>query len=131
MTTKKIETIGSVRFNTEKNKIVGFGENKRQVEVVSRFLSVDPIAKSYPWNSPYSFAENSPIEYIDLEGLEKLDFRTHFAMSNGNAGLAVGTYVTDWFTSSFYDYAVAGADLMNNDVSYAQNKQSTQHLNDD
>jgi hypothetical protein len=67
---KRIKTIGSVRFNTEKNKIVGFGENKRQVEVVSRFLSVDPIAKQYPELTPYQFASNSPIAGIDLDGLE-------------------------------------------------------------
>jgi hypothetical protein len=67
---KRIETIGSVRFNTEKNKIVGFGENKRQVEVVSRFLSVDPIAASYPELTPYQFASNTPIWAIDLDGLE-------------------------------------------------------------
>jgi hypothetical protein len=69
---KIIETIGSVRFDTEKKKIVGFGENKRQVEVVSRFLSVDPIAKSYPELTPYQFASNRPIDGIDLDGLEYL-----------------------------------------------------------
>jgi hypothetical protein len=67
---KRIETIGSVRFNTEKHKIVGFGENKRQMEVVSRFLSVDPIAKQYPELTPYQFASNTPIWAIDLDGLE-------------------------------------------------------------
>lgn len=39
---------------------------------VGRFLSVDPIASSYPWNSPYAFAENRVIDGIDLEGLEYL-----------------------------------------------------------
>ena len=38
---------------------------------LGRFLSVDPLAKEYPWNSPYSFAENSPIQNIDLDGMEK------------------------------------------------------------
>jgi RHS repeat-associated protein len=36
-----------------------------------RFLSVDPIGKNYPHSSFYAFAENSPIQCIDLEGLEK------------------------------------------------------------
>ena len=36
-----------------------------------RFKSVDPLFKGYPWNSPYSFAENEPISNIDLDGLEK------------------------------------------------------------
>ncbi len=38
---------------------------------LGRFLSVDPLAKSYPWNSTYAFAENDVIRAIDLEGLEK------------------------------------------------------------
>ena len=37
---------------------------------VSRFLSVDPLTNSYPWNSPYAFNEGNPINYIDLDGAE-------------------------------------------------------------
>jgi hypothetical protein len=37
---------------------------------VGRFLSVDPLAKSYPWNSTYSFSENRVIDMIELEGGE-------------------------------------------------------------
>jgi len=39
---------------------------------LGRFLSVDPLFKSYPWNSTYAFAENDVIRSIDLDGLEKL-----------------------------------------------------------
>ena len=39
---------------------------------IGRFLSVDPLMSNFAWNSPYSFAENSPIEFIDLDGLEKV-----------------------------------------------------------
>ena len=35
-----------------------------------KFLSVDPLAKSYPWYSPFQFAGNNPIKFIDLDGLE-------------------------------------------------------------
>jgi hypothetical protein len=38
---------------------------------LGRFLSVDPIFKDYPWNSPFAFAENDVIRAVDLEGLEK------------------------------------------------------------
>ena len=38
---------------------------------LGRFLSVDPLANSYPWNSTYAFAENDVIRCIDLDGLEK------------------------------------------------------------
>jgi RHS repeat-associated protein len=37
---------------------------------VGRFLSVDPISKSYPGLTPYQFASNSPIANTDLDGLE-------------------------------------------------------------
>ncbi len=37
---------------------------------LGRFLSLDPLAKQYPWNSPYAFAENRPIDGKDLEGRE-------------------------------------------------------------
>ncbi|HBG70617.1 MAG: hypothetical protein A2W93_09660 [Bacteroidetes bacterium GWF2_43_63] len=37
---------------------------------LGRFLSVDPLAPEYPWNSTYAFAENDVIRCIDLEGLE-------------------------------------------------------------
>ena len=37
---------------------------------LGRFLSVDPLAKKYAFYSPYQFAGNMPIRYIDLDGLE-------------------------------------------------------------
>lgn len=40
---------------------------------VGRFFAVDPLAPSYPWNSPYAFSENSVISAVELEGLEKYD----------------------------------------------------------
>jgi RHS repeat-associated protein len=40
---------------------------------IARFLSVDPLTQSYPNLSPYPFAENSPIKFIDLDGAEKMD----------------------------------------------------------
>lgn len=42
---------------------------------LAKFLSVDPLFKSFPWNGPFSFAENSPIEFIDLDGAEKYDYK--------------------------------------------------------
>lgn len=39
---------------------------------VGRFYSVDPLTGKYPWNTPYAFAENRPIEGIDLDGQEFL-----------------------------------------------------------
>ncbi len=41
---------------------------------LGRFLSVDPLTKSYPWYTPYQFAGNKPIWAIDLDGLEEVKF---------------------------------------------------------
>jgi RHS repeat-associated protein len=37
---------------------------------VVRFLSVDPLQKKYPELTPYQYASNSPVDGIDLDGLE-------------------------------------------------------------
>jgi hypothetical protein len=39
--------------------------------LLGRFLSVDPLTKSYPFYTPYQFAGNKPIWAIDLDGLEE------------------------------------------------------------
>ena len=38
---------------------------------LGRFLSVDPLTKDYSWYTPYQFAGNKPIKYIDLDGGEE------------------------------------------------------------
>ncbi len=38
---------------------------------LGRFLSVDPLFKSFPWYTRYQFAGNKPIAAIDLDGLEE------------------------------------------------------------
>jgi RHS repeat-associated protein len=38
---------------------------------LGRFLSIDPLASKYPYNSPYAFSENVVISHVELEGLEK------------------------------------------------------------
>ncbi|MGN6492810.1 MAG: RHS repeat-associated core domain-containing protein, partial [Agriterribacter sp.] len=38
---------------------------------VGRFLSVDPLTKTFPWYTPYQFAGNKPIWATDLDGLEE------------------------------------------------------------
>lgn len=39
---------------------------------LGRFFSVDPFTKKYPELTPYQFASNTPIQAIDLDGLEAL-----------------------------------------------------------
>jgi RHS repeat-associated protein len=54
---------------------------------LGRFLSVDPLFKSYPWNSTYSFAENDVLRSIDLDGLEKVI--THFYKQEKDGKLTI------------------------------------------
>jgi hypothetical protein len=37
---------------------------------VGRFFAVDPLFKSFPWNSTYAFSENRVIDGVELEGQE-------------------------------------------------------------
>ena len=39
---------------------------------VGRFFNADPLAKSFPWNSPYNFSENRVIDGVEFEGREVL-----------------------------------------------------------
>ncbi|UUC47428.1 thrombospondin type 3 repeat-containing protein [Flavobacterium cerinum] len=41
---------------------------------IGKFLSVDPLTESYPWYTPYQFAGNTPIQAIDLDGLEEYHY---------------------------------------------------------
>ncbi len=50
---------------------------------LGKFLSVDPIARSYPELTPYQFASNTPISAIDLDGLEAQIF--HFIHGKSEA----------------------------------------------
>ncbi len=73
-------------FSIKKTYDYGFNNQEKDYEIgeyysfeyrihdsrIGRFLSVDPISGEYPWNSTYAFAENCPIQGIDLEGLEFL-----------------------------------------------------------
>lgn len=50
---------------------------------IGRFLSIDPLAPSYPHNSPYAFSENRVIDAVELEGLEMVQVNyTYDAASN-------------------------------------------------
>ena len=39
---------------------------------LGRFLSVDPLTSEFPWYTPYQFAGNKPIAFIDLDGAEDI-----------------------------------------------------------
>ena len=47
---------------------------------LGRFLSMDPLMKSYPMLTPYQFSSNRPIDGVDLDGLEYLTVHVYFAI---------------------------------------------------
>jgi RHS repeat-associated protein len=52
---------------------------------LGRFLSVDPLARTYPHNSPHAFSENRVIDAFELEGLEMRRTRTR----DGNGHITI------------------------------------------
>ena len=51
---------------------------------IGRFLSLDPLAKNFPWYTPYQFAGNKPIAFLDLDGLEDIWYgETNIINGNG------------------------------------------------
>lgn len=74
---------------------------------IAKFLSVDPLTKSYPELTPYQFASNTPIQAIDLDGLEA--YFIHGLRSDGSA----------WQDPVFQDVKSALKKLTNNEVEYS------------
>lgn len=70
-----IVNIGSVLLNTKTKEIVGFieyevkySEATLQPDIVSRWISPDPLAEKYMSISPYVYVANNPIIFVDPDG---------------------------------------------------------------
>ncbi len=66
---------------------------------IGKFLSVDPLKSGYPHLTPYQFAGNTPIQAIDLDGMEPQGFMIYWKETSSE-------YMTKWnFTvQDVYDY---------------------------
>jgi len=64
---------------------------------LGRFLSTDPITDEYPELTPYQFASNTPIQAIDLDGLEGF---IATGMPMGNSGHGHGMIVSPKMANS-------------------------------
>jgi RHS repeat-associated protein len=60
---------------------------------IGKFLSVDPLTKQYPELTPYQFASNSPIQGIDLDGLE-LKITNYYHKMEVSSGKAKLTFIS-------------------------------------
>ncbi len=76
---------------------------------IGRFFAVDPLATSFPHNSPYAFSENRVIDGIELEGLE--------VVLKGNCLVFI-------FHSSYFGYS----DPYNEEIKYSKTPSSTTYL---
>jgi len=70
-----IVQISHALFNVNTMKLVGFvkedttySEATLEPEVISRWLSPDPLSAEFPSWSPYNYAANNPIFYTDPDG---------------------------------------------------------------
>ena len=50
---------------------------------IARFISIDPLTKRFPMLSPYQFASNTPIQAIDIDGLEAMKVTTRIWANSG------------------------------------------------
>lgn len=55
-----------------------------------RFVSVDPLAGDYPFYTPFQYAGNQPINFIDLDGLEQAQPQTPAGSAGSSPIPAVG-----------------------------------------
>jgi RHS repeat-associated protein len=78
---------------------------------VGRFLSVDPLAGSYPWYTPYQFAGNMPIKFIDLDGGEPISNK-----ADANAAIDIfekdGKATSDWCKTDKSNFVKALRELV-------------------
>ncbi|OWP74016.1 RHS repeat domain-containing protein, partial [Flavobacterium oreochromis] len=51
---------------------------------IGRFITIDPIANNYPWQSPYVFAANNPVTLIDVLGMGPGDPKEHQVKKGDN-----------------------------------------------
>lgn len=85
---------------------------------LGRFLSIDPLAASFPWNSPYAFSENRVISAVELEGLEAHDLNgsgsvNHDAGVQGPQPQSGGTINGPYANNSAANAAALGGAAVN------------------
>src|SRR5690606_24936645 len=63
----KLTTEASEQVHGAAAKTVLAYKYRREDVRLGRFMSVDPLYRDYPWNSPYAFSENRVVDGVDLE----------------------------------------------------------------
>jgi RHS repeat-associated protein len=90
---------------------------------LGRFFAVDPIGTKFPYNSPYAFAENQVVAFVELEGLEKAT-----PEQQQNAMNSIDEFKNNENTSSVFeniskdDFVTSLQDILNNPESIDQSR---------
>lgn len=63
---------------------------------ISIFISVDPLAKEFPWLTPYQFASNEVPNAIDLEGLKPYRTTPRWGYRNLNREFRIRDVITKY-----------------------------------
>ncbi len=98
-----IVKIGSFSYHVKRKVVTGFTkydtvypESTLRPEIVSRWLSPDPLSEEFPSWSPYNFTLNNPIRFVDPDGREPIKpyvgTAAVFISLLNNSPSKVGTY---------------------------------------
>jgi RHS repeat-associated protein len=68
---------------------------------IARFVSVDPLQHKYPYYTPFQYAGNKPVSYIDLDGLEEWKVGVQSTQSNIDEN-GYGTTETAAYSGTIY-----------------------------
>jgi len=106
---------------------------------LGKFLSIDPLTRKFAWLTPYQFASNTPIQGIDIDGLEvyytadgsligKIGDNTSVRRVDEKDVKTVGAYV-NWANGTkqdkYKEYATGKANQFSCDVGLSNDELNT------